>query len=55
MSQTTRNIFHAADVSYVLGKLRPALPQKNLWTRNVTPDILEIQRGSEVMTAEPDE
>ncbi len=44
MSQTAPYIFHAADVSYFSGKVRPAFPQKNLWMREVMPDILEIKR-----------
>lgn len=35
-------IFHAADVSYFSGKVRPALPQKSLWYREVIPDMKEI-------------
>lgn len=35
-------IYHAADVSYFSGKVRPALPQKSLWYREVVPNMKEI-------------
>ncbi len=35
-------LFHAFDVSYFSGKVRPALPQKNLWYREVVPNMKEI-------------
>jgi glutathione S-transferase len=35
-------LFHAADVSYFSGKVRPALPQKSLWYREVVPNMKEI-------------
>ncbi len=44
MTQTAPYIFHAADVSYFSGKVRPAFAQKSLWMREVMPDILEIKR-----------
>lgn len=44
MPQSTPYILHGADVSYFSGKVRPAFPQKNLWVREVMPDILEIKR-----------
>jgi len=44
MSQSAPYILHGADVSYFSGKVRPAFPQKNLWMREVMPDILEIKR-----------
>lgn len=36
-------LYHAADISYFSGKARPALPQKSLWYREVTPDYAEIR------------
>ncbi len=44
MPSTAPDILHGADVSYFSGKVRPAFPQKNLWVREVMPDILEIKR-----------
>ncbi|MCP5041029.1 MAG: glutathione S-transferase family protein [bacterium] len=44
MSQPGPYIFHAADVSYFSGKVRPAFAHKSLWMREVMPDILEIKR-----------
>jgi len=44
MPQAAPYIFHGADVSYFSGKVRPAFAQKNLWMREVMPDILEIKR-----------
>ncbi len=44
MSQSGPYIFHAHDVSYFSGKLRPVFPQKSLWYREVLPDVLEIKR-----------
>lgn len=44
MTQTAPYIFHAADVSYFSGKVRPAFAHKSLWMREVMPDILEIKR-----------
>jgi glutathione S-transferase len=44
MTQSTPYIFHAADVSYFSGKVRPAFAHKSLWMREVMPDILEIKR-----------
>jgi glutathione S-transferase len=35
-------VFHAADVSYFSGKVRPALPHKSLWYREVVPNMKEI-------------
>ena len=35
-------IYHGADVSYFSGKVRPALPHKGLWWREVLPDMREI-------------
>jgi len=35
-------VYHAADVSYFSGKVRPALQQKSLWYREVTPNLKEI-------------
>ena len=40
--QKSPYLFHGADVSYFSGKLRPALPQKNLWYREVVPNLKEI-------------
>ena len=40
--QKSPYIYHAADVSYFSGKARPALPQKNLWYREVLPNMKEI-------------
>jgi len=42
MMQKSPYIYHGADVSYFSGKARPALPQKNLWYREVTPNMKEI-------------
>lgn len=44
MKQQAPYIFHGHDVSYYSGKIRPAFPQKNLWVREVLPDIREIKR-----------
>lgn len=41
-------VYHAADVSYFSGKVRPALPQKNLWYREVVPNMKEIIRKTGV-------
>lgn len=35
-------VYHGADVSYFSGKVRPALPQKSLWYREVVPNMKEI-------------
>ena len=35
-------VYHGADVSYFSGKVRPALPHKSLWYREVTPAMKEI-------------
>jgi glutathione S-transferase len=35
-------LYHGADVSYFSGKVRPALPQKSLWVREVVPNMKEI-------------
>jgi len=40
--QKSPYIYHGADVSFFSGKVRPALPQKNLWYREVVPNIKEI-------------
>jgi len=48
MSQSAPYIFHAADVSYFSGKVRPAFAHKSLWMREVMPDILEIKRRTGV-------
>jgi glutathione S-transferase len=40
--QKSPYLFHAADVSYFSGKVRPALPQKSLWYREVVPNLKEI-------------
>lgn len=40
--QKSPYVFHGADVSYFSGKVRPALPQKSLWYREVIPDMKEI-------------
>ncbi len=44
MKRQAPYIFHGHDVSYYSGKIRPAFPQKNLWVREVLPDIREIKR-----------
>ncbi len=41
-------IFHGHDVSYFSGKARPAFPQKELWFREVLPDIPMIKRRTGV-------
>jgi glutathione S-transferase len=41
-------VYHGADVSYFSGKVRPALPQKNLWYREVIPNMKEIVGGTGV-------
>jgi len=43
MNQPGPYIFHGADVSYFSGKVRPALPQKSLWYREVIPDYALIR------------
>jgi glutathione S-transferase len=40
--QPSPYLYHAADVSYFSGKVRPALPQKSLWYREVVPNMKEI-------------
>ena len=40
--QKSPYVYHGADVSYFSGKVRPALPQKNLWYREVTPNMKAI-------------
>src|SRR5262245_40492995 len=40
--QQSPYVYHGADVSYFSGKVRPAFPQKNLWVREVLPDMREI-------------
>lgn len=40
--QKSPYLYHAADLSYFSGKVRPALPQKNLWYREVLPNMKEI-------------
>ena len=40
--QKSPYIYHGADVSYFSGKVRPALPQKSLWYREVMPNFPEI-------------
>ena len=40
--QKSPYLYHGADVSYFSGKVRPALPQKNLWYREVVPNLKEI-------------
>jgi glutathione S-transferase len=40
--QKSPYVYHGADVSYFSGKVRPALPQKSLWYREVAPDMKEI-------------
>jgi glutathione S-transferase len=40
--QKSPYLFHGADVSYFSGKVRPALPQKSLWYREVIPNMKEI-------------
>jgi glutathione S-transferase len=42
LTQKSPYVYHAADVSYFSGKVRPALPQKNLWYREVVPNMKEI-------------
>jgi len=42
MTQKAPYLYHGADVSYFSGKVRPALPQKNLWYREVIPNLKEI-------------
>jgi len=42
MTQKSPYLFHGADVSYFSGKVRPALPQKNLWYREVFPNLKDI-------------
>ncbi len=43
MNQTSPYIYHGADVSYFSGKVRPALPHKSLWYREVIPDYKQIR------------
>ncbi len=40
--QKSPYIYHGADVSYFSGKVRPALPHKSLWYREVIPNMKEI-------------
>ena len=40
--QKSPYLYHGADVSYFSGKVRPALPQKSLWVREVVPNLREI-------------
>jgi glutathione S-transferase len=40
--QKSPYLYYGADVSYFSGKVRPALPQKNLWYREVIPNMREI-------------
>ena len=40
--QKSPYVYHGADVSYFSGKVRPALPQKSLWYREVLPNMKEI-------------
>ncbi|HXX46768.1 MAG TPA: glutathione S-transferase family protein, partial [Myxococcota bacterium] len=40
--QKSPYLYYGADVSYFSGKVRPAFPQKNLWVREVLPDMREI-------------
>jgi len=40
--QKSPYLYHAADVSYFSGKVRPALPQKSLWFREVVPNLKQI-------------
>ena len=40
--QKSPYLYHGADVSYFSGKVRPALPQKSLWYREVVPNLREI-------------
>ena len=42
MTQRSPYLLHGADVSYFSGKVRPALPQKSLWYREVIPNLKEI-------------
>jgi glutathione S-transferase len=42
MPMTSPYVYHGADVSYFSGKARPALQQKNLWYREVAPNLKEI-------------
>jgi glutathione S-transferase len=42
-------VYHGADVSYFSGKVRPALPQKGLWYREVIPDYREIRAKTGTM------
>jgi glutathione S-transferase len=42
MTQKSPYIYYGADVSFFSGKARPALPQKSLWYREVTPNMREI-------------
>lgn len=46
--QKSPYIYHGADVSYFSGKVRPALPQKSLWYREVVPNMKEIVRATGV-------
>jgi glutathione S-transferase len=46
--KNSQYVYHAADVSYFSGKVRPALPQKNLWYREVVPNMKEIIRKTGV-------
>jgi len=40
--QKSPYLYHGADVSYFSGKVRPALPQKSLWYREVVPNLKQI-------------
>jgi glutathione S-transferase len=40
--QKSPYVYHGADVSYFSGKVRPALPHKSLWYREVMPNMKEI-------------
>ena len=48
MTQKAPYLFHGADVSYFSGKVRPALPQKSLWYREVVPNLKEIVAKTDV-------
>jgi glutathione S-transferase len=43
-SQSRPYVFHAFEVSYFSGKVRPALRQKRLWVEEVRADLAEIAR-----------
>jgi glutathione S-transferase len=40
--QKSPYLYYGADVSYFSGKVRPALPQKSLWYRELIPDMKDI-------------